>query len=125
MGIYTTGVDVDGEKAEYIVREYYEIHEQTSNEIQQGNTLEEGRLADELPPVMNPILLRNKTNKTSERSKRCASVMVEATSSWKHGRKNQSRTSMYELRGHGWIFDKFDGNMMKTLNLDGEINAVL
>ena len=137
----TTGLDVGAEKGEYIVREYYEVDEHASDKIllQQGEKRDEsmevestnvdGESVNELPEMTSynaPVLLRSKQNKISQRSEKSVSVMIEPTSSSRNNvRGNKSRTSMYELGTRGWIFDKSNNDMKKTLKLDGEINAML
>ena len=83
----------------------------------------------------SPVVLRNKTNKKIQRSKKCFSVIVEpssnSNSSNSINNKNNSNTShrqsMFELGNNGWIFDKFNekGTMKNILNLDKEIEGIL
>ena len=80
----------------------------------------------------SPVVLRNKTNKKIQRSKKCFSVIVEPSSNNSNSSINNNnnpshRQSMFELGNNGWIFDQFNekGTMKNILNLDKEIEEIL
>ena len=77
-----------------------------------------------------PVVLRNKRNKNSQRTKKCFSVIVEpshTSGKYNNVNNNNFRQSMFELGTDGWILDKLNenGSMKNVLNLDKEIDNIL
>lgn len=84
------------------------------------------RQVTDQPPVVRRNKKRNKT--TAERTKRCASVIIEPARGFSITPHNQNkRQSMYELGVDGWMLDAVneDGTAKKELNIDEEINTML
>ena len=130
MDIHTTGVGLDDEKGEYIVREYHETGNRNLRKPRKrSTTLGEKKINEDIynsPPASSePALRKDTSNKANKRDKKCVSVMIEPASPWKKHVLNNPRMSMYELGTAGWIFNSSKDALKKILNLDDEIKTIL